>query len=81
MTSAMDLLLQVSASSPSCKFTDAKALTSHKFVRVNTACPNRDGDVWWQIDLGMHHSLACNYYTVRADASGILLHEWELQVC
>ena len=25
--------------------------------------------------------LACNYYTVRADASGSFPHDWELQVC
>jgi hypothetical protein len=74
------LHVQVSASSPSCKFTDAKVLTSRKFVRVNMACPNRQGASWWQADLGVHHSLACNYYTVRADASGNFIHDWELQV-
>ena len=73
--------LQVSASSPSCKLTDARALTSLKFVRINMACPNRDGEIWWQADLGVRHSLACNYYTVRADASGNFPHDWELQVC
>lgn len=72
---------QVNASSPSCKFTDTRALTSRKFVRVNMACPSRDGATWWQADLGVHHSLACNYYTVRADASGNFQHDWELQVC
>ena len=75
-----DFRIQVSASSPRCKFTDARALTSRKFVRVNTACPSREGEVWWQADLGAHHSLACNFYTVRADASGNFLHDWELQV-
>ena len=74
------ICMQISASSPSCKFTDARALTSRKFVRVNVACPSRDGAIWWQADLGVHHSLACNYYTVRADASGNFLHDWELQV-
>lgn len=72
--------MQISASSPSCKFTDTKAMTSRNFVRVNVACPNREGSVWWQADLGEQHSLACNYYTVRADASGNLLRDWELQV-
>ena len=72
---------QVTASSPRCRFTDAKALTSRNFVRVNKACPNRDGIIWWQADLGAQHSLACNYYTLRADASGNCLHDWELQVC
>ena len=74
------LCMQISASSPRCKFTDVRALTSRKFVRINMACPSRDGEIWWQADLGVHHSLACNYYTVRADASGNFLHDWELQV-
>lgn len=72
--------MQVTASSPSCRFTDPKALVSGNFLRNNVARPRRDGETWWMVDLGPQHRLMCNYYTMRHDASPNYPCSWALQV-
>lgn len=75
------LCAQVTASSPSCRTTDPKGVVSGKFMRNNAAGQRPDGAAWWQIDLGAQHSLLCNYYTIRHDASTTYPRNWTLQVC
>lgn len=72
-------MLQVHASSPSCKHTDPKALVGRSFLRLNQAGPGRGG-TWWLVDLGPDHRLICNYYTLRQDASFDFPRDWYLQV-
>lgn len=75
--------MQVSASSPGCRHTDAKALVSGGFLRHNAAGPptgnGGGGGAWWQLDLGARHRLACNHYTLRHDASPAFPRSWALQ--
>ena len=78
--------VQVSASSPGCRHTDAKALVSGGFLRHNAAGPptgaaggGGGGGAWWQLDLGARHRLACNHYTLRHDASPAFPRSWALQ--
>ncbi|KAK9794943.1 hypothetical protein WJX73_004115 [Symbiochloris irregularis] len=78
--------LQVRASSPLCRHTDAKAMVDSKLVRSNAAGPQHSpgkggtaGGSWWSLDLGPAHRLACNYYTLRHDASVAYLRSWVLQ--
>ncbi|KAK9831854.1 hypothetical protein WJX81_001923 [Elliptochloris bilobata] len=75
--------VQVSASSPCCRHTDAKALVSGGFLRHNAAGPpsGGGGGAWWQLDLGARHRLACNHYTLRHDASPAFPRSWGLQGC
>lgn len=74
-------LLQVSASSPSCRLTDPKGVVSGKLLRANAAGPRRcDGCTFWQADLGPRHRLMCNYYTMRHDTSPNYPRSWALQV-
>lgn len=81
------LLLQVRSSSPSCRFTDPRALLSGNFLPNNFAGPRLEGGPggqlasWWVIDLGPGHSLVPNYYTLRHDGSLDFLRNWVLQVC
>ncbi len=72
--------VQVTASSPSCRSTDPKAVVSGNFLRNNAASQQRDGGTWWRMDLGAHHRLMCNYYTMRHDASPDYPRSWALQV-
>lgn len=76
--------LQVRASSPSCRHTDLRSLVDSRLARSNLAspCAMADGTraSWWCLDLGPHHRLACNYYTLRHDASNAFLRNWDLQV-
>ena len=77
----MPQTLQVSASSPSCRFTDPKGIVSGKLLRANAAGPRRaDGATFWQADLGSGHRLMCNYYTMRHDTSPNYPRSWALQV-
>ncbi|CAL8466648.1 g6184 [Coccomyxa elongata] len=71
--------LQVTASSPSCRSTDPKAVVSGNFLRNNAASQQRDGGTWWRMDLGAQHRLMCNYYTMRHDASPDYPRNWALQ--
>ena len=77
--------VQVRASSPLCRHTDAKAMVDSRLSRSNMAGPRQTGGdaraSWWSLDLGQHHRLACNYYTLRHDASSAFLRNWVLQVC
>lgn len=70
----------MTASSPSCRFTDPKAVVSGHFLRNNAAGQRRDGGTWWRLDLGEQHRLMCNYYTMRHDASPDYVRNWALQV-
>lgn len=77
---------QVKASSPLCRYTDARAMAGSKLVRSNLAGPQHvpgssSHTSWWLLDLGPHHRLACNYYSLRHDASNAFLRSWVLQVC
>ena len=74
------LRAQVTASSPTCRFTDPKAVVSGHFLRNNAAGQRRDGGIWWRVDLGEQHLLMCNYYTMRHDASPDYPRSWTLQV-
>ncbi len=74
------MAVQVTASSPSCRSTDPKALVSGNFLRNNAAGQQRDGSTWWRVDLGAQHRLMCNYYTMRHDASPDYPRNWALQV-
>lgn len=74
------LRAQVTASSPTCRFTDPKAVVSGHFLRNNAAGQRRDGGIWWRVDLGEQHRLMCNYYTMRHDASPDYPRSWTLQV-
>ena len=61
-------------------------MVDRKLVRSNTAGPQHSpqggckGASWWSLDLGPSHRLACNYYTLRHDASVAYLRHWVLQV-
>ena len=75
--------VQVRASSPACRTTDPRGLVDGRFLRANWAGPRLEGGVpctWWLLDLGPAHALACNYYTLRHDASANFLRSWAFQV-
>ncbi len=76
-------VVQVRASSPSCRNTDPKAVVSGLFLRNNFAGPRyEDGQLqsWWLVDLGPGHRLIINYYTLRHDGSQDFLRNWVLEV-
>lgn len=53
------------------------------FARINFAGPRLECAAlatWWSLDLGAGRALACNYYTLRADASPNFPRSWTLQV-
>ena len=54
------------------------ACSCHPPTRVCAPCFSTDS--WWVLDLGPRHSLICNYYTLRHDASTDFLRSWVLQV-
>ncbi len=60
-----------------------QALVGLNFARINFAAARLEGGTratWWSLDLGPGRALACNYYTLRADASYNFPRCWTLQV-
>ena len=75
--------IQIRASSPSCRYTDGKALVSGKLLKNNFAGPKLEGGVpqaWWEVALLPGHRLTCNYYYLRHDGSPDFPRHWVLQV-
>eukprot|EP00897_Mesotaenium_endlicherianum_P002693 jgi/Mesen1/2451/ME000158S01649 len=74
--------IEVTASSPPSRFTDAKLLVSGSFQGTLVAGPCVDGGAqtaWWKVDFGEGHQLMCNYYTVRQDGSANFMRSWALE--
>ncbi|KAJ0967945.1 hypothetical protein J5N97_024862 [Dioscorea zingiberensis] len=74
--------IDVTASSPTSRYTDAKALVSRTYQATLYAGPRiQDGHIcaWWMIDIGEGHQLMCNYYTLRQDGSNTYPRSWALQ--
>ena len=75
--------LTLTASSPTCRHTDPKALVSQQYRRTSFAGPKRElnGEfqTYWQADIGSNHRLVCNYYTIRTDGSGVAPRSFVLE--
>ncbi|KAF2324780.1 hypothetical protein GH714_016759 [Hevea brasiliensis] len=74
--------ITITASSPTSRYTDPKALVSRTYQGTCIAGPRmEDGNkcVWWMIDLGQDHQLVCNYYTLRQDGSRAYIRSWNFQ--
>lgn len=74
--------ISITASSPTSRFTDPKALVSRVYQGTSFAGPRiEDGKncAWWMVDLGQDHQLMCNYYTLRQDGSTAYIRCWNLQ--
>ncbi|XP_050157203.1 BTB/POZ domain-containing protein At2g30600 isoform X2 [Malus sylvestris] len=74
--------ITITASSPSSRFTDPKALVSRTYRGTSFAGPQiEDGhkSTWWTVDIGADHQLICNYYTLRQDGSRAYMRYWNFQ--
>ncbi|KAI0514074.1 hypothetical protein KFK09_010108 [Dendrobium nobile] len=74
--------IAVTASSPTCRYTDPKALVSRLYQHTSFAGPRiEDGRswTWWMVDVGQDHQLMCNYYTFRHDGSTNFPRSWAFQ--
>lgn len=74
-------VVQVRASSPSCRYTDPKALLSGHFLRTNRAGPRYEAGhpvTWWLLDLGTqslsHFCLPINIIGLWAASSRAARH-------
>lgn len=74
--------ITVTASSPSSRYTDPKALVSRTYQGTSYAGPrveNGRNCAWWMVDIGQDHQFMCNYYTLRQDGSTAYVRWWALQ--
>ncbi|XP_002510674.2 BTB/POZ domain-containing protein At2g30600 isoform X1 [Ricinus communis] len=74
--------ITITASSPTLRHTDPKALVSRTYQGTSFAGPRmEDGNkcAWWMVDIGKDHQLMCNYYTLRQDGSRAYIRFWNLQ--
>lgn len=74
--------ITVTASSPTCRYTDPKALVSRAYQPTSFAGPRIEHGrscTWWMVDIGHDHQLMCNYYTFRQDGSTIFMRSWAFQ--
>ncbi|KAF9603927.1 hypothetical protein IFM89_039147 [Coptis chinensis] len=74
--------ITMTASSPSSRFTDPKALVSRTYQATSFAGPRvEDGKrcSWWMVDIGQDHQLMCKYYTLRQDGSTAFIRSWAIQ--
>lgn len=74
--------ITISASSPTSRYTDPKALASRTYVGTSFAGPrieNGRTTSWWMVDLGNDHQLMCNYYTLQQDGSRSYIRSWKFQ--
>ncbi|XP_068646568.1 BTB/POZ domain-containing protein At2g30600 isoform X2 [Aristolochia californica] len=74
--------ITVTASSPTSRHTDPKALVGRTYQGTSFAGPkieNGQTVAWWMVDIGQDHQLMCNYYTVRQDGSTAYMRCWFLQ--
>ncbi|CAN6463896.1 unnamed protein product [Victoria cruziana] len=72
----------ITASSPTSRYTDPKALTSRAYQATSFTGPHVEGGqscAWWMVDLGQEHQLMCNFYTMRQDGSTAYPRYWSLE--
>ncbi|KAM7253169.1 hypothetical protein ACFE04_025787 [Oxalis oulophora] len=72
----------ITASSPTSRYTDPKALVSRTYLGTSFAGPRMEDEhisAWWMVDLGEDHQLMCNYYTLRQDGSTAFIRFWNFQ--
>ncbi|KAG9443198.1 hypothetical protein H6P81_019052 [Aristolochia fimbriata] len=72
----------VTASSPTSRYTDPKALVGRTYQGTSFAGPkieNGQTVAWWMVDIGQDRQLMCNYYTLRQDGSTGYMRWWVLQ--
>jgi hypothetical protein len=68
--------LTVTMSSPTSRYTQPDVIVNRSFKSINytTGRP-----AWCSLDLGAHHSLICNYYTLRGSGVDTDMRDWCLQ--
>ncbi|KAK8956097.1 BTB/POZ domain-containing protein [Platanthera guangdongensis] len=74
--------ITVTASSPTCRYTDPKALVSRAYQPTSFAGPRTENGrscTWWMVDIGQDHQLMCNYYSLRQDGSTTFMRSWAFQ--
>ncbi|KAF2310202.1 hypothetical protein GH714_007194 [Hevea brasiliensis] len=74
--------ITITASSPTSRYTDPKALVSRTYQGTCFTGPRiEDGNkcAWWMVDFGQDHQLMCNCYTLRQDGSRAYIRFWNFQ--
>ncbi|GAV63477.1 BTB domain-containing protein/F5_F8_type_C domain-containing protein/BACK domain-containing protein/Methyltransf_FA domain-containing protein [Cephalotus follicularis] len=74
--------ITITASSPTSRFTDPKALVCRTYQGTFFAGPRMENghtSAWWMVDFGQDHQLMCNYYTLRQDGSRAYIRFWSFQ--
>ncbi|XWS14376.1 hypothetical protein CRYUN_Cryun35bG0003800 [Craigia yunnanensis] len=75
--------IDITASSPTSRYTDPKVLVSRTYQGMCFAGPRMEDRhicAWWMVDIGQDHQLMCNYYTLRQDGSRAYIRGWQFQV-
>lgn len=74
--------VRVTSSSPFCSCSEPFTLSSRAFhprVCAQPRAASGQVEAFWSVDIGPHHSLACNHYTLRMNDSTDFPRSWCLQ--